>query len=211
MSRHLRLATVWGVWSLLAMGLWPATRCAAWESMTFDLPSGSKESVWRDALARRLGGRTEVVIEGGRVDVLTPTYAIEVEFPDKWHEGVGQALHYGNATRRQGMLAIIAYAQGEARLRENSRKKLEMIEKQCIASRIKMVVLYPSRPESFYPVLPKPMPPIKKAPSTAPRYWLNRNTPSSNYFLCRLTSDDGPPQSVDLAAQATDGNNANAI
>ena len=121
----------------------------AWESLTFDLPSGGRESLWRDALSRRWHGQTEKRIEGGRIDVLTDQYAVEVEFPYKWHEGLGQSLHYASATGKQGVLAIIAYAQGEANLREKSRQQLEMIEKLCASNGIKMFVLFPNRPEAF--------------------------------------------------------------
>lgn len=126
-----------------------ATPVLAWESLTFNLPSGGKESLWRDELSRCWKGRTEQRIEGGRIDVLTDRYAVEVEFPHKWHEGLGQALHYANASGKQGVLAVIAYAQGEANLQGKSRQQLEMIEKLCRANDIKMVVLFPNRPEEF--------------------------------------------------------------
>lgn len=126
-----------------------ASAAWGWESLTFDLPSGGKESLWRDELARHWQGTTEKRIEGGRIDVLTDRYAIEVEFPHKWHEGLGQALHYANASGKPGVLAVIAYAQGEENLQGKSRQKLEMIEKLCRANDIKMVVLFPNRPEEF--------------------------------------------------------------
>ena len=131
------------VFALSASAAW------AWESLTFDLPSGGRESLWRDELARHWQGATEKRVEGGRIDVLTDRYAIEVDFPHKWHEGLGQALHYSNATGKQGMLAVIAYAQGEANLHGKSREKLEMIERICLTNDIKMVVLFPNRPEEF--------------------------------------------------------------
>lgn len=121
----------------------------AWESLTFDLPSGGRESLWRDELAQHWQGTTEKRVEGGRIDVLTERYAVEVEFPHKWHEGLGQALHYSNATGKPGVLAVIAYAQGEANLHGQSRATLEMIEKICLTNDIKMVVLFPNRPEEF--------------------------------------------------------------
>ncbi len=121
----------------------------AWESLTFDLPSGGKESLWRDELAQLWQGQTEKRIEGGRIDVLTDQFAVEVEFPHKWHEGLGQALHYSSASGKQGVLAVIAYAQGEANLHGKSRQQLEMIEKLCVANDVKMVVLFPNRPEEF--------------------------------------------------------------
>ena len=126
-----------------------ASAAWAWESLTFDLPSGGKESLWRDELAQRWKGTTEQRIEGGRIDVLTDRYAIEVEFPHKWHEGLGQALHYANASGKLGVLAVIAYAQGESNLHGKSRQQLELIEKLCRSNDIKMVVLFPNRPEAF--------------------------------------------------------------
>ena len=126
-----------------------ASAAWAWKSLTFDLPSGGRESLWRDELARHWQGTTEKRVEGGRIDVLTDRYAIEVDFPHKWHEGLGQALHYSNATGKQGMLAVIAYAQGEANLHGKSRETLEMIEKICLTNDVKMVVLFPNRPEEF--------------------------------------------------------------
>ena len=147
-SRHaLRFACPAGLALFLALGLLPSA--SAWESLTFDLPSGGRESLWRDELARCWNGQIEYRIEGGRVDVLTDLYAIEVEFPHKWHEGLGQALHYASATGRQGVLAIIAYAQGEANLHGKSRRRFEMIEDLCSANHIQMLVLFPNRPEEF--------------------------------------------------------------
>lgn len=127
----------------------PAAPAWAWEGLTFDLPSGGKESLWRDALSRHWNGQVEQRVEGGRVDVVTDRYAIEVEFPHKWHEGLGQALHYADATGKQGVLAIIAYAQGEENLQGKTREQFELIEKLCRSNAVKMVVLFPNRPEEF--------------------------------------------------------------
>jgi hypothetical protein len=143
MPRFARLA---GLAALLLLGIPPAQ---AWERLTFDLPSGGRESLWRDELARQWDGRIEQRIEGGRIDVLTDRYAIEVEFPHKWHEGLGQSLHYASASGKQGVLAIIAYAQGEDNLHGRTRRKFELIEELCSANGIQMLVLFPSRPEEF--------------------------------------------------------------
>ena len=89
------MAVLGAVWALCA------TPARAWEHYTFDLPSGARESLWRDELARQWDGETEHSIEGGRIDVLTTNEAVEVEFIHKWHEGIGQALHYGSAMKRQ--------------------------------------------------------------------------------------------------------------
>ncbi len=43
-----------------------------------------------------------------RVDCLTKSYAIEVDFAKKWAESIGQALYYGIKTsKKPGILIII--------------------------------------------------------------------------------------------------------
>jgi hypothetical protein len=136
----------WG-WTAAVAVAWllGAPTARGWESLTFDLPSGAKESLWRDELSRRLGGMTEVRVEGGRIDVMTDGEAIEVDFPHKWHEGVGQALHYASETGKQGVLAIVAYAQGDENLQVKTRRRLELIERVCEGNGLKMMVLFPNR------------------------------------------------------------------
>lgn len=34
----------------------------------------------------------------GRADCVSETHAIEIDWADKWHEGIGQALSYATAT-----------------------------------------------------------------------------------------------------------------
>ena len=167
MKRRFPYPWLVGVLGLLAF--LPPVSARAWESLTFALPSGAQEKFWRDALAKEWHGQTEQVIEGGRVDVLTTNAAVEVEFPDKWHEGIGQALHYAHATGRPGVLAVISYAQGDASLRNNSRQKLELIEKQCTEAGLRMVVLFPNRAEEFPHVL-------KQGESGLPRFWLTKDS-----------------------------------
>jgi len=136
-----RILTSLALFTLLALS--PAQ---AWEHYVLDLPSQGSESSWRDALAEHLGGTSEVPIEGGRVDVLTEHLAIELDWPHKWHEGLGQALHYADAMERQGALALIAYALGPDQLQERSKRRLEMVERLCEQNNIKLIVLFPNRP-----------------------------------------------------------------
>lgn len=154
----------WLGWGLL---LW-ASQALAWESLTFDLPSGAKESFWRDELARRWGGRTEQVVNGGRVDVLTDREAVEVEFPGKWHEGLGQVLHYASETGKQGVLAIVVYARSEGNLLLKTRQRLELIDKQCRENGLRLVVLFPNRGEEFAH--------SSKQTTAEPCHWLNLET-----------------------------------
>jgi len=55
-----------------------------------------------------LGGKQEVSLsDRGRVDCVTTDEAIEVDFSDKWAEGIGQALYYGIMTGKKPMVALI--------------------------------------------------------------------------------------------------------
>ncbi len=43
-----------------------------------------------------------------RIDCLTKTHAIEIDFADKWYEAIGQALHYSlESEKRAGILLIV--------------------------------------------------------------------------------------------------------
>lgn len=42
-----------------------------------------------------------------RVDCLTDVYAVEFDFANKWHESIGQALHYGVMTGKKPKIILI--------------------------------------------------------------------------------------------------------
>jgi len=47
-------------------------------------------------------GKKEAVLEDRtRVDCLTDTHAIEIEFANKWKEAIGQSLHYSLMTGKK--------------------------------------------------------------------------------------------------------------
>ena len=51
--------------------------------------------------------------DGTRVDCLTQTHAVEVDFASKWAEAVGQSLHYANMTgKAPGILLIVDPTEG---------------------------------------------------------------------------------------------------
>lgn len=51
---------------------------------------------------------TEVVLKGGsRVDCLTETHAVEVEFAPKWKEAIGQSLYYAKKTGKKPGIVLI--------------------------------------------------------------------------------------------------------
>jgi len=67
------------------------------------------EKYYQLAFADIVDGKTEVVLsDRTRVDVLTETHAIEVDFAAKWAESIGQALHYEGMTgKKAGVLLVI--------------------------------------------------------------------------------------------------------
>ena len=42
-----------------------------------------------------------------RVDCLTDTHAVEFDFANKWHESIGQALHYSVMTEKRAKVVLI--------------------------------------------------------------------------------------------------------
>lgn len=72
------------------------------------LASEYPERAYQEAWCAKNGGITEVVLRGGsRVDCLTETHAVEVEFAYKWKEAIGQALYYGKKTGRTPGIVLI--------------------------------------------------------------------------------------------------------
>jgi len=75
----------------------------------------------------------EVPVKYGRIDLLTFDYAIEVDAIDKFHEGIGQALHYARETGRKPALAI--YINDPT---EHDLAKLKYVKSLCKLLRIKV-------------------------------------------------------------------------
>ena len=71
------------------------------------LPPSANESLFISALADRINGKPEVTIDGGRVDIVTDRYAIEVDFLGKWKEGIGQSQFYSSKTKKLPALFLV--------------------------------------------------------------------------------------------------------
>ena len=121
----------------------------AWDEMAFDLPSGAKESLWRDALAEALHGRVEVRVPEGRIDVLTDEEAIEVDFQHKWKEGLGQCLVYARAAGKRPALALITYGENAAETTRHTEAMFAAAEEHCASNGVRLVILRPSRNDEF--------------------------------------------------------------
>lgn len=59
-------------------------------------------------IAERMGGIAEArLFDGVRVDVLTEDEAIEVEYPRKWAEAIGQSLYYATVTGEDPVIVLL--------------------------------------------------------------------------------------------------------
>ena len=56
------------------------------------------------------GGKTKYTLpDRTRIDCLTESHAVEVDFADKWAEALGQSLHYSPMTgKRAGILLVLS-------------------------------------------------------------------------------------------------------
>jgi hypothetical protein len=70
--------------------------------------------------------KMEVPVKYGRVDLLTSDYAIEVDKLDRFHEAMGQALHYARETGRKPAIAIFIVDQ-----KHDDEDKLKYVTRLC--------------------------------------------------------------------------------
>lgn len=101
----------WPVW-----WLWCAV-LAALGLLLHACPASAGELDECRRLAPKYAAELEVRLwDGTRVDLLTETHAIEVDWPHKWAEAIGQAAYYAELTgKRPGVLLLVRNFQDEAR------------------------------------------------------------------------------------------------
>lgn len=105
-----------------------------------DVADPTLEKNWINALAEKLDGQSEVTVPYGRVDVITGSYAIEVDYLHKFKEGIGQALHYGEVKGITPGLALI-YERSESETDADVLDKLRHIEALCSTKGIRLFLL----------------------------------------------------------------------
>lgn len=105
-----------------------------------NLPPDSKETTWSAELAKVLNGSTETPVQNGRVDVLTNRFAIEVERLEKWHEGIGQSLHYSDQTGKLPCIALIV-ADGIWPIGPKEREEIKLVEDTAQKHGIRVFIL----------------------------------------------------------------------
>lgn len=67
------------------------------------------EGYYQNNFAIQIKGETEVVLDDKtRVDIVTDTFAIEVDFAEKWAESVGQSQYYARKlNKKAGILLVV--------------------------------------------------------------------------------------------------------
>ena len=105
-----------------------------------EIQDPTQEKNWIAALAARLSGQSEVTVPYGRVDVLTGTYAIEVDYLHKWKEGIGQSLHYASVKGITPCLALI-YERTQNQTDNSLNDELAHIEALCSSKGIRLLLL----------------------------------------------------------------------
>jgi len=92
------------------------------------LARANPERAYQTQWCASAGGVAEIVLpDRTRVDCLTETHAIEVDFADKWAEAIGQALYYAEATGRAPGILLIMEEQGDQRFLERLHKVTERL------------------------------------------------------------------------------------
>lgn len=75
-----------------------------WEHVHHDHNEESYQQAWCNAHKGILEYENK---DFTRVDCLTKTHAVEFDFANKWHESIGQALHYAVMTGKKPMVVLI--------------------------------------------------------------------------------------------------------
>jgi hypothetical protein len=134
-------------------------------------------------LAAALDGRTEVLVTSGRVDILTATHAIEVDWASKWKESIGQALWYGLQTNRQAGIILILKSDADYKyfVQLNS-----ALTHGGLADKIQTWV-YPNDFPNVAPALrARPnFDPDTSSETVATAYWLSTNSNKRHRRSCR--------------------------
>ena len=77
--------------------------------------------------------KMEVSVKYGRIDLLTDEYVVEVDRLEKFHEAIGQALHYARETGKKPAIAIFMEEQ-----RDEDKEKLKYVIRLCGYYKIKV-------------------------------------------------------------------------
>ena len=85
----------------------------------------SNEAYNNNIYCNSIGGIQEYRLDNKvRVDCLTEEYAIEMDWANKWYEGLGQSLYYAMKTERKAKLVLILKTNKDIRYFERAKKTI---------------------------------------------------------------------------------------
>lgn len=68
------------------------------------------EAYYAERWCAEAGGREEVTLpSGARADCITEEFAVEVDWSNKWAEGLGQAMHYASETGKRAAVVLLIH------------------------------------------------------------------------------------------------------
>lgn len=86
------------------------------------------ETYWQDIIQKEIGGEKEYRLDDGtRVDLLFEDKACEIDWANKWAEGIGQSIYYGLKTERPPLVILLAKKDGW----EKYRDRVEYCDIEC--------------------------------------------------------------------------------
>ncbi len=96
------------------------------QDQIFGAPRFGTERYWQDVIYEELSKKDgweslekEFRLDDGtRVDLLFPHQACEIDWADKWAEGVGQSVYYGLKTRRAPLVILLVKKDGWEKYRD---------------------------------------------------------------------------------------------
>lgn len=90
-----------------------------------DIPTAKKysERWYQESWCGKQKGIVEYkLVDKTRIDCLTETFAIEVDFAKKWAEAIGQSLHYALMTDKAAGVLLIVESKDDERYLQRIRK-----------------------------------------------------------------------------------------
>ena len=86
------------------------------------------ETYWQDIIQKEIGGEKEYRLDDGtRVDLLFEDKACEIDWANKWAEGIGQSIYYSLKTERSPLVILLAKKDGW----EKYRDRVEYCDIEC--------------------------------------------------------------------------------
>ena len=147
-------------------------------------------------LGQYFNGQTETPVDNGRIDILTDTYAIEVEWAAKWKNSIGQALWYSLQTGKMPGIVLLVKNPED---RRHLIRLQSTVDHNGLGDRIRVWAF----PEDFPGVTVGP-PPIAPNEDPSLTHWLNISSDKRHNATCEqnfgrtkngryCTADEGEP------------------